>query len=793
MNTEIFDLGKIGITLGGEYDNKVIYEKLTIVLYKGKSYISTKTTQGISPEQNILTWQLVAEAKDAYHMLIDAGKIALSEEEFLEQLVDASKGRFIVQGNITNAADEEDLTVEHSDLLGIDTLKLANRDNTDGMGYVILRKNKSFAEQVTKENTIYEIRYDFDLNGEEITIPEGCTLKFNGGSISGNNVTFNNAYIDAIAKDGILNVIPTDTITNDVVYPEWFKGKENHYTYAIRKAVSATKVGGTILFTQKEYYCYNDYDGVKQRHCVCSDIIGKTIKSNCKSKLYTDSNSLFSSFFNLRSNSILDGLCFDLSNYTSVTNMNMDYIHSLLLLDIVGKNIVVRNCLFISCGSNTMYANGHEYYNILIENNECRWFRIDSPGKPNYDSSIINIKAMYAVIQNNKVCSLKGNKSNGGIEFHSLGICANNIIDSCSTSIYVCLDIKESANIRNESYVYDNGVVISNNIIKDADPAISLWAEDGSIYTDGRTYEALHDILITGNNIINSKRSIVFMNLGQQYKNITIVSNKFEGSYRELSSSSYDNNMYAIVNGSNKALKNVVINGNHFIKFPFIFRGFVNSSHNEESEIVFTNNIFEDCLNYDITQSLVNASREYTSLIYGGSNTNIIVTNNVIKIKTDLHNQPRIFVGSGIFKDNILNIGDIYTGDENSAVDCPVKITGYKRYEQAVKTQTNTTLREGDVLLDGNIIKRCSKAGTVGPALANTKVVYTGNGAYFTCDNPDDVKIGDYLIINRYKCNVIAKIDNKIFVSNILYNFITTLPINTPTDMTVNFNPYTVE
>ena len=39
MNTEIFDLGKIGITIGGEYDNNVIYEKLTIVLYKGKRYI----------------------------------------------------------------------------------------------------------------------------------------------------------------------------------------------------------------------------------------------------------------------------------------------------------------------------------------------------------------------------------------------------------------------------------------------------------------------------------------------------------------------------------------------------------------------------------------------------------------------------------------------------------------------------------------------------------------------------------------------------------------------------------
>ena len=184
MNTEIFDLGKIGITLGYEYNDEVIYEKLTIVLYKGKSYISTKTTKGVSPEQDIEIWQLVAEAKDAYHMLVDAGKITLTEEEFLEQLVDATKGRYIVQGNVINAADEEDLTVEHSSLLGIDTLKLADRPSTNGMGYIILRKNKSFSEQVTKENTIYEIRYDFTIS-ENIIIPENCVLKFDGGSISG--------------------------------------------------------------------------------------------------------------------------------------------------------------------------------------------------------------------------------------------------------------------------------------------------------------------------------------------------------------------------------------------------------------------------------------------------------------------------------------------------------------------------------------------------------------------------------------------------------------------------------
>ena len=57
-------------------------------------------------------------------------------------------------------ADEEDITRNRDG-----KLQFKDRAYGNGMGYVILRKDKSFAEQVTKENTIYEIRYDFDLNG----------------------------------------------------------------------------------------------------------------------------------------------------------------------------------------------------------------------------------------------------------------------------------------------------------------------------------------------------------------------------------------------------------------------------------------------------------------------------------------------------------------------------------------------------------------------------------------------------------------------------------------------------
>lgn len=67
-------------------------------------------------------------------------------------------------------------------------LKFADRSyNTttpDGLGYKILRKDLTFAEQVTDTNTIYEIRYPFTI-AADFQIPSGCVLDFRGGSIDG--------------------------------------------------------------------------------------------------------------------------------------------------------------------------------------------------------------------------------------------------------------------------------------------------------------------------------------------------------------------------------------------------------------------------------------------------------------------------------------------------------------------------------------------------------------------------------------------------------------------------------
>ena len=48
---------------------------------------------------------------------------------------------------------------------------------------------------INKPNTIYEIRYDFDLDGKNIKVPDNSVLKFVGGSFNNGELNPNNVYI----------------------------------------------------------------------------------------------------------------------------------------------------------------------------------------------------------------------------------------------------------------------------------------------------------------------------------------------------------------------------------------------------------------------------------------------------------------------------------------------------------------------------------------------------------------------------------------------------------------------
>lgn len=107
-----------------------------------------------------------------------------------------------INNTYTNLPDDEDLTSA-----GL-RIKFADRQYIpelfSGLGRKILRKNISsnknilLQSAVNQSNTIYEIRYDFDLNGATINLPVNCILDFQGGSFKNGILIGNSSSVISI-------------------------------------------------------------------------------------------------------------------------------------------------------------------------------------------------------------------------------------------------------------------------------------------------------------------------------------------------------------------------------------------------------------------------------------------------------------------------------------------------------------------------------------------------------------------------------------------------------------------
>lgn len=128
------------------------------------------------------------------------------------QIINASGG-----GTINNLPDGETLAeIEMAE--GLKAIGIPNRQPDTNLGYVILKKNKSLIEQITDANTIYEVRYAYDLGGETLAMPENCVLKFEGGIIGNGRIVGNSTKIISS---------PTKIFDNIIFNSEDEDGKES--------------------------------------------------------------------------------------------------------------------------------------------------------------------------------------------------------------------------------------------------------------------------------------------------------------------------------------------------------------------------------------------------------------------------------------------------------------------------------------------------------------------------------------------------------------------------------------
>ena len=195
-----------------------------------EQYIGDKETAETDAWTEDSNWQFINGIGQ-----VDTNSITLNQlsKEVLDLITNNKKI------NIVNYPDGEDLT--QVDVCGgnskneINVLKFADKEcnaaNFSGLGRVYLRKNIVDIEQedkstvhkniltqdmVNKENTEYIIQYNYDLNGETITIPVNCILKLECGTIDNGTIICNNTVIVTYNKNWI-----TATLQEDYIFFGW--------------------------------------------------------------------------------------------------------------------------------------------------------------------------------------------------------------------------------------------------------------------------------------------------------------------------------------------------------------------------------------------------------------------------------------------------------------------------------------------------------------------------------------------------------------------------------------------
>lgn len=215
-----------------------------------------------------------------------------------------------------------------------------NTQSPDGMGYLVLDKEATFASQVTTANTIYEIRYDYDLNGQTVTLPANCVLKFNGGRLTNGtingDVNVEGEYLSTLNAQVFVGGINFNLYQNDASINTSFIGMiPNDSTAATYNANLLLKIinSGKNVIVDNIYYIDHTNSIPLSRELVISGITDnaeliftssytnrKVFEMNAGSSLKLRSLSLISNTFSYL-----------------ILNQNVDYLIN---------SIVIQNCKF---------------------------------------------------------------------------------------------------------------------------------------------------------------------------------------------------------------------------------------------------------------------------------------------------------------------------------------------------------------------------------------------------------------------------------------------------------------
>lgn len=409
-----------------------------------------------------------------------------TEEETVEAKIGKDNKLYVpASTSAKNLADEEDLTSKVEDSKSV--MKFADKaydaSSFSGQGRVYLRKNivlgKNILTQsmINDDNTRYIIQYDYDLNGETISIPEGCTLDFQGGSFN-NGILYIN-YTDIKGNPRIYTDIAEGSHLK-TIYVKWFDDESQDSTVLferVRKLISDSAV--KIIFeSDKEYTVKPTYLNMFELPSN-SVVEGNNATIRIADNSNTDTFTWDSIFYvaNGISNVIIQNITID-CNGDNNTNLYGEFgsneINNAILIckdtndfGQFRKNVTLRNCTHKnSVGLRAVFLS---YANdITIEN--CSF--IDSgpavtTGVIADHSTIMGVGHRW-VINNNYLYNSTQHSQGTGLDL----ACSDSII----SDNYVCNSWAGMNLANNGINSCSNNVVERNRFVDNKRTGIMLWA-----------------------------------------------------------------------------------------------------------------------------------------------------------------------------------------------------------------------------------------------------------------------------------------------------------------------------
>ena len=414
----------------------------------------------------------------------------------------------------------------------------------------ILRGNTSFADQVTEPNTKYVIKWDFNLNGETVTVPENCILEFDGGTLKNGTIIGQDTFY---SDEGGLG---DDVIFGNGIIKEgtWRKNEgggnpDKPYDPTTHSGLGRKtlelKEGGSNVLTQEDFSDANTIYVVRYDFDLNEQII--SIPSG--SVLEFDGGSIKGGTISLSNNCSIIGnratlvvpehhniiRAFDCENIY-IENIRIDCTHNLHTRGTnaqgQGGGVYVRNCSNVTIKDCDFFGKedgsggfiGLEIFkseDILVENNSFLYFYQPGfwlPGQsPTFDDSKTAWATYFdsvknAVIRNNiLVRTYSGIKLTGWIENVQIinNYSQDSITDGCDFAGLSALNIDIS----------------HNTFVNNGDNGIEFkLLEVGSDYTDSEnkhgypitTPRYFKRITISNNNFIGHRGIKVFNRYTQE-------------------------------------------------------------------------------------------------------------------------------------------------------------------------------------------------------------------------------------------------------------------------------------